>query len=64
MASSNVMCPDCKVEIEVTICRSVSGYYVGHRCKCGAFQKSEYYTEFDEVERVFNSGQYNPKQIK
>lgn len=45
-------CPSCKREVELEVCRSGAGYYVGSHCNCGPYtRESDYYPSYPEAEK-------------
>jgi hypothetical protein len=52
-------CPDCEVKLELTVCRSAAGYYVGTMCHCGPYSReSGYYPDFESAEAALDSGEF------
>ena len=45
-------CSSCKREVELEVCRSGAGYYVGSHCNCGPYtRESEYYASYPDAEK-------------
>lgn len=51
------VCPDCKIELALQICRSNAGYYIGTYCQCGPYSReSDYYGNKDELSKAWEEG--------
>jgi len=47
------MCPDCQITVDVKVCRSNAGWYIGSECKCGPYSReSKYYPSYEEAEMM------------
>ena len=54
------VCPDCKVEVILQVCRSAAGGYVGTVCACGPYSReSGYYSQRLEAEGAMAGGAYD-----
>jgi hypothetical protein len=43
-------CPDCGVKLELRVCHSAAGYYLGTQCNCGPYSReSGYYKTQEEA---------------
>ena len=49
-------CPSCRCELELKVCKSNAGWYVGYRCDtCGPVErKSCYFSTYNEAEEVLD----------
>jgi len=53
-------CPECQVELKVTVCQSAAGYYIGTHCNCGPYSReSRYYRT--EGEATADMGTFTPR---
>jgi len=51
------VCPDCGVRVELQVCRSAAGYYIGTMCQCGPYSReSGYYASHEEAEEALETG--------
>lgn len=51
------VCEDCGVSVELEVCHSAAGYYIGTWCSCGPYSReSGYYRTSDEAERRLGGG--------
>lgn len=49
-------CPDCGTKVELQVCRSAAGYYVGTMCECGPYSReSGYYPSYDAANDALKS---------
>lgn len=39
------VCPDCLVELRLTVLKSAAGYYIGTFCHCGPYSRESGYFE-------------------
>jgi len=53
-------CVDCGARLEIQVCKSMAGYYVGFWCgACGPYSReSGYYRSYEETEKALNTGNY------
>ncbi len=52
-----IQCTDCNVLLELKVCKSAAGWYVGTWCKCGPYSReSVYYASRSEVAKLLVSG--------
>lgn len=50
-------CPDCGVTVNLKVCRSAAGYYVGTWCDCGPYSReSGYYRTFEDARAALETG--------
>jgi len=52
-------CSDCGVDLELSVCMSNAGYYIGTMCHCGPYSReSGYYPDFESAEKALKSGEF------
>ena len=53
-------CVDCGAHLEIQVCKSMAGYYVGFWCgACGPYSReSGYYRSYEEAEKALSTGSY------
>ena len=53
-------CVDCGAHLEIQVCKSMAGYYVGFWCgACGPYSReSGYYRSYEEAEKALSTGAY------
>ena len=54
-------CVDCGARLEIQVCKSMAGYYVGFWCgACGPYSReSGYYRSYEEAEKALSTGAYD-----
>jgi hypothetical protein len=54
-------CFDCRSEMEIKVCKSAAGFYLGFICpKCGPYSReSGYYPNMVEAQAALDSGAYH-----
>jgi hypothetical protein len=57
------VCPECKVKLELKVCHSGAGYYIGTICNCGPYSRESlnYYRTFDQAKRELDSGTFEAR---
>jgi len=55
------ICVDCGAHLEIQVCKSMAGYYVGFWCgACGPYSReSGYYRSYEEAEKALSTGAYD-----
>jgi hypothetical protein len=53
-------CVECGAHLEIQVCKSMAGYYVGFWCdRCGPYSReSGYYQSREEAEKALSRGTY------
>ena len=53
-------CVDCGAHLEIQVCKSMAGYYVGFWCgACGPYSReSGYYSSYEEAEAALSTGAF------
>ena len=53
-------CVECGAHLEIQVCKSMAGYYVGFWCgACGPYSReSGYYRSYEEAEKALSTGNY------
>ena len=53
-------CVECGAHLEIQVCKSMAGYYVGFWCdRCGPYSReSGYYRSYEEAEKALSTGAY------
>jgi hypothetical protein len=52
-------CSDCGITVELKVCHSAAGYYVGSECNCGPYSRESSYSKtYEQAERLLKSGLY------
>ena len=53
-------CVECGAHLEIQVCKSMAGYYVGFWCgACGPYSReSGYYRNYEEAEKALSTGSY------
>ena len=53
-------CVECGAHLEIQVCKSMAGYYVGFWCDCcGPYSReSGYYRSYEEAEKALSTGSY------
>ena len=53
-------CVECGAHLEIQVCRSMAGYYVGFFCpECGPYSReSGYYRSYENAEKALSTGSY------
>jgi hypothetical protein len=56
-------CPDCNVKVELMVCHSNAGYYIGTMCSCGPYSREseDYYPTCAEAEEALKAGTWVPR---
>lgn len=55
-------CPTCDVKLELQVCMSGAGYYIGSMCDCGPYSReSVYYAKGDEAQEHLDNGTWEPR---
>jgi len=53
-------CPDCKIHVDLAICHSPAGFYIGTYCNCGPYSReSGYYKTESEAQKALDKGDYH-----
>jgi len=51
-------CDDCGIKVEVRVCSSSAGYYLGTMCQCGPYSREgEYYSTRGEAQADLDDNQ-------
>lgn len=53
-------CPDCGKILELQVCHSGAGYYIGTICCCGPYSRESlhYYGTFEQAQGELDSGDF------
>lgn len=52
-------CPDCGEKVELQVCRSHAGHYIGTMCGCGPYSReSGYYPSYESAEQDLKSDNF------
>lgn len=44
------VCKNCEQKLELQVCKSAAGYYIGTQCYCGPYSReSDYYATHEEA---------------
>ena len=55
-------CEDCDERLELRVCRSAAGHYIGTMCSCGPYSReSEYFNNHKEAQFALDSGTWTPR---
>lgn len=55
-------CADCGTTVELTVCRSNAGYYIGSLCCCGPYSReSGYYADYSKATEDLMNGFWTPR---
>lgn len=50
------VCPDCQTPLNLKVCSSAAGYYVGTTCDCGPFSReTRYFCSKEEAEEALRT---------
>ena len=53
-------CVECGAHLEIQVCKSMAGYYVGFWCdRCGPYSRESGYCSYEEAEKALNTGTYS-----
>lgn len=56
-------CTDCNASLDLIVCMSAAGYYIGRWCECGPYSReSHYFRTRNEAEAALNGGNYEKRQ--
>ena len=52
-------CIECGAHLEIQVCKSMAGYYVGFWFdRCGPYSRESGYYSYEEAEKALNTGTY------
>lgn len=56
-------CPDCGKKLELEVCRSGAGYYIGTQCCCGPYSREsvEYWPEYALASLALARNRWTPR---
>ena len=59
IATGAPSCPDCGVDLELSVLRSGAGFYIGTMCDCGPYSReSAYFDSHEEAEEALKDGAF------